>query len=234
MTELPPAPVAAPLHSARPRWPLAVLLLLAVVAFYALGLHHYFDWNTVRSHLGAWSALVHEHFFAVLLAYFAIYVAFTALSLPLAGIASLVGGALFGRWLGTAVVSIGSTLGATLAFLSSRYVFRDWVEQRFGQRLQPLRRGIERDGAYYLFTLRLVPVAPFFLINLAMGLTRMRTWTYTAVSMIGMLPGTFLYVYAGEALAEVESPEGLLSRQVLFALALLGVVPLLIRKLVRS
>ena len=233
MSTVPPAPAAVPLQPARPRWPLAGVVVLAVVAFYALGLDHYFDWNTVRSQLGAWNAEVHEHFLAVMLVYFAIYVAVTALSLPVAAIASLVGGALFGRWLGTAVVSIGSTLGATLAFLSSRYVFRDWVEQRFGQRLQPLRRGIERDGAYYLFTLRLVPVAPFFLINLAMGLTRMSTWTYTWVSMIGMLPGTFLYVYAGEALAEVESPEGLLSRQVLFALALLGVVPLAIRKLVR-
>lgn len=107
------------------------------------------------------------------------------------------------------------------------------MQEKFGRRLEPLQRGIDRDGAYYLFTLRLVPLFPFFLINLGMGLTRMRVLPYAAVSMIGMLPGTFLYVFAGEALATIESPAGLVSPQVLAALALLVVVPLVIRKAVQ-
>jgi uncharacterized membrane protein YdjX (TVP38/TMEM64 family) len=233
MAGVPPATASPPTRPARPRWLLAVVLVLAVVSFYALGLEHYFDWQAVRANLGDWKNEVRDNLLVALLVYFALYVTIVALSLPVAVLVSLVGGALFGRWLGTAVVSIGATLGATLAFLSSRYILGDWVEQRFGKRFEALQRGIERDGAYYLLTLRLVPLFPFWLINLGMGLTRMRVWTYAAVSWIGMLPGTFLYVYAGEALGEVDSPAGLLSPQVLIALALLGIVPLVIRKIVQ-
>ncbi|HYV38623.1 MAG TPA: TVP38/TMEM64 family protein [Gemmataceae bacterium] len=214
------------------RWILVVGLVLAIVLFYALGLQDYFGWDHVNANLDDWQTAAREHLAVALVVYFLIYVAVTALSLPVAGIVTAVAGALFGRWLGTGVVSVASTLGAVLAFLSSRYIFRDWVERRFGSRLEALNRGVERDGAYYLLTLRLVPLFPFFLINLGMGLTRMRVATYAVVSMIGMLPGTFLYVYAGEALASVASPKDLLSANVLIALALLGVVPLVIRKIV--
>jgi hypothetical protein len=131
------------------------------------------------------------------------------------------------------VVSLASTLGATLAFLSSRYILRDWVQRQFGARLGPINRGVEKDGAYYLFTLRLVPVVPFFLINLGMGLTPMRVVPFAAVSWLGMLLGTFLYVNAGTELAALDSPAGLLSWQVLLSLALLGVVPLAIRKCIQ-
>ncbi len=228
-----PAPDNPPRKSAWTRWLLAGAFILAVVLFYALGLQEYFAWEAVRGNLDAWQAAVNEHLLLSLAVFVGVYIAVTALSLPVATIVSLVGGALFGRWLGTAAVSVASTTGATLAFLSSRYVLRDWVQEKFGRRLEPLQRGIDRDGAYYLFTLRLVPLFPFFLINLGMGLTRMRVLPYAAVSMIGMLPGTFLYVFAGEALATIESPAGLVSPQVLAALALLGVVPLVIRKAVQ-
>ena len=215
------------------RWALLAALVLAVVAFYALGLEEYFSWESVRANLQEWKAAVQNNLPLALAVFFLVYVAVTALSLPAAGILSLVAGALFGRWLGTLVVSLASTLGATLAFLSSRYILRDWVERRFGRRLEPLHRGIERDGAYYLFTLRLVPLFPFFLINLGMGLTRMRVSTYALVSMLGMLPGTFLFAFAGEALGRMESPADLVSPEVVLALALLGVMPLLIRKIVQ-
>jgi uncharacterized membrane protein YdjX (TVP38/TMEM64 family) len=215
------------------RWALAALLVLAVIGFYALGLHHYFSWDFVRSHLDDWQSLVQEHLILSLAVYFLLYVAVTALSLPAAAILTMLGGALFGRWLGTAVVSMASTLGATLAFLSSRYVLRDWVQRTFAVRLKAINEGVEKDGAYYLFLLRLVPAIPFFLINLGMGLTPMSVFTYMAVSWLGMLLGTFLYVNAGTELAALESPAGLLSWQVLLSLALLGIVPLLIRKVVR-
>jgi uncharacterized membrane protein YdjX (TVP38/TMEM64 family) len=227
------ADCGAPPNRAWSRWLVAVGFVAAIGLFYAFGLHRYFDWQAVRDNLQSWNDFKQSHILAAIAVYFAVYVVVTALSLPVASSVSLVGGALFGRWLGTVVVNLASTLGAVLAFLGSRHVLRDWVQRRFGKRLEPLLRGIDRDGAYYLFTLRLAPVFPFFLINLGMGLTRMRVWTYAAVSMIGMLPGTFLYVYAGEALASLESPKDLFSINVIVALALFGLAPLAIRLAVR-
>jgi uncharacterized membrane protein YdjX (TVP38/TMEM64 family) len=216
-----------------PRWTLAAGLLLAVVGFYALGLQDHFSWASVRAHLGEWQAAVNDYLPAALFVFFLVYVAVSALSLPVASLVTLVAGALFGRWLGTGIVSLASTIGAILAFLSSRYILRDWVERRLGRRLENVRQGIERDGAYYLLSLRLVPLFPFWLVNLAMGLTRMPVWTYAVVSMVGMLPGTFVYVLAGEALATVDSPSALLSTDVVVALALVGGLPLAIRLVVK-
>lgn len=225
-----PAP-PGPRRGTWSRWLLLGALALAVGAFYALGLHRYLSWESVRTHLDAWQAEVGRNLPAAVLVFFLTYVSVTALSLPAATVLSLLGGALFGRWLGTGVVSLASTLGATLAFLLSRYLLRDWVQARFGGRLGPINQGVERDGAYYLLTLRLVPVVPFFLINLGLGLTRMRAGTFALVSWLGMLPATFLYVNAGTALATLDKPANILSPQVLISLALLGVVPLAIRKL---
>jgi uncharacterized membrane protein YdjX (TVP38/TMEM64 family) len=215
------------------RWLLAAVLVLGVAGFYALGLHRYLSWDYLRTHLELLNAEVQRHLLAAGFVFFLVYVAVTALSLPAAGALSLVAGALFGRWLGTGVVSLAATAGATLAFLSSRYLFRDFVRRRFGERLRALDDGVERDGAYYLFGLRLVPLFPFFLINLGMGLTRMRLRTFVWVSLLGMLPGTFLYVNAGAALAAIDSPRDILSPTVLVSLALLGLVPLGLRLLVR-
>jgi uncharacterized membrane protein YdjX (TVP38/TMEM64 family) len=214
------------------RWALTTLLAAAIAGSYALGLPQYL-WDYLRSHLDLFRSQAQQHLLPALLLFFLTYVAVTALSVPVAVILSLTAGALFGRWLGTAVVSLAATLGATLAFFTSRYLFRDWVQQRFGDRLAPLQRGVDQDGPYYLFTLRLVPAVPFFLINLGMGLTRMRAATFAWVSLLGMLPGTFLYVNAGRELSRIESPRGLLSPSVLVSLALLGVAPLLFRKLLR-
>ncbi len=227
------APITVSRRSGWARWAVAIVLVLAVVGFYALGLQRYFSWDYVRSHLDAWQLQVRQNLPPALALFFLMYVAVTALSLPVATLLGLLAGALFGRWLGTAVVSLASTLGATLAFLSSRYLLRDWVQRRYGERLAPINRGIEQDGAYYLFTLRLVPLVPFFLINLGMGLTRMRVLTFALVSWLGMLLGTFLYVNAGTALATLNGPSGILSPNVLVSLALLGVVPLVIRKLMQ-
>jgi uncharacterized membrane protein YdjX (TVP38/TMEM64 family) len=215
-----------------PRWALAASLILAF-GFYALALHRYFEWEYARSHLDIWQAQVQQHLLLALLLVFGVYLAATALSLPVAAVLTLLAGALFGRWLGTGVVSLASTLGATLAFLGSRYLFRDWVQRHFGERLHVLNEGVAKDGAYYLFTLRLVPAFPFFLVNLGMGLTPLRVRTFFWVSLLGMLPGTFLYVNAGKALGSIDSARDILSPGVLVSLALLGVVPLAIRKLVQ-
>ena len=216
-----------------PRLLFALGILLAIGLFYALGLQRYVSWDYIRAHLDEWRADVDANLLLSLALFFVVYVVVTALSLPVALPLTLVGAALFGRWVGTGVISLASTLGATLAFLSSRYLLRDWVQRTFAARLEPLNRGVERDGAFYLFTLRLVPAVPFFLINLGMGLTPMRVSTYALVSWVGMLPGTFLYVNVGEELSTLESPSGLLSWQVLGSLALLGIVPLVIRKLLQ-
>src|SRR5262245_45001107 len=217
-----------------PRVALAGLLLLAVVAFYALGLNRYLSWDSVRANLDGWKEQVNEHLLLSLAVFFGVYVCVTGLSIPVGAPLTMVSGALFGRWLGTGVVSLASTLGATLAFLSSRYLFRDTVQSRFAARLAPINQGVAREGAYYLFTLRLLPVVPFFLINLGMGLTPMRVSTFAAISWVGMLLGTFLYVNVGTELATIESPAGVLSWKVIGAFALLGVTPFVLRRLLRG
>jgi uncharacterized membrane protein YdjX (TVP38/TMEM64 family) len=224
--------------AARPRRKWLRLLLVAVViaaiaGFYLSGLHREFDWASLKAKVDALRSTVDENFVLALVIFICIYVAATALSLPVATGISLVGGALFGRWIGTAAVSIGSTAGATLAFLGSRFLFREFVDRRFGTRLRPIQEGVERDGAYYLLTLRLVPLFPFFLVNLAMGLTRIRTTTFVWVSWLGMLPATLLYVNAGTEIGRIESPAGVISPEVLVSLAVLGLAPLIIRYVLR-
>ena len=157
--------------------------------------------------------------------YFLVYVLATGLSLPGATVLTLAGGMLFGFWMGTLIVSFASTVGATLAFLASRFLLKDFVERRFGDRLKSINAGVKKEGAFYLFTLRLVPVFPFFLINLVMGLTSIKTATYFFVSQLGMLAGTAVYVNAGTKLAEINSLRGILSPGLLFSFALIGVLP---------
>jgi pyruvate/2-oxoglutarate dehydrogenase complex dihydrolipoamide dehydrogenase (E3) component/uncharacterized membrane protein YdjX (TVP38/TMEM64 family) len=200
---------------------LFALLAAAAVAFFALGGHELLRPENLKGLL----ARVQEHYRAnplqTGLAYFAAYVAVTGLSLPGAAVMTLLGGAVFGLLWGTVIVSFASTIGATLAFAASRFLLRDWVQTRFGDKLKPINEGVAREGAFYLFALRLVPAFPFFAINLLMGLTPMRLWTYFWVSQVGMLAGTLVYVYAGTQLGEFRISAGLL-----LAFALLGVFPL--------
>jgi uncharacterized membrane protein YdjX (TVP38/TMEM64 family) len=164
--------------------------------------------------------------------YFLCYVLMAALSLPGATVMGLAGGAVFGFWVGTAAVSFASTIGATLAFLMSRYLLRDAVQSRFGDRLAAVNEGVAREGAWYLFTLRLIPVFPFFVINLVMGLTPMPARTFYWVSQLGMLGGTMVYVNAGRELGRLESLSGILSPSMLLAFALLGLFPLAVKRVV--
>jgi len=166
--------------------------------------------------------------------YFVVYVAVTALSLPGATVMTLAGGAVFGLLWGTLLVSFASTIGATLAFLVSRFLLRDMIQQRFGDKLKAVNAGIEKDGAFYLFTLRLVPAFPFFVINLVMGLTPLATRTFYWVSQLGMLAGTLVYVNAGTQLARIESVNGILSPGLIASFMVLGVFPLITRKIVEG
>ena len=157
--------------------------------------------------------------------FFLLYVAVTGLSIPGAAIMTLIAGALFGVLIGTIIVSFASTMGATLAFLSARFVLRDWVQGKFGERLRAIDDGLEKDGAFYLFTLRLIPVFPFFVINLLMGLTRIKTRTFFWVSQLGMLPATIVFVNAGTQISRIESTAGLLSPTLIASFVALALFP---------
>lgn len=210
---------------------LAAGVVLALAGFYALGLNHYVSWDYLRGHLGQLQARTQQDLAWALVLFFVVFVVLTGLPLPVAGVLMLTAGALFGRWVGMVVVLAASVLGATLAFLSSRYLLRDWVQRRFGRRLDTLSRNGEEAGAAYLLTLRLVPVFPFFLINLGMGLTSMRVRTFARVTLLGMVPCSFLFTNAGTELALIETPADVLSPAAVLSLALLGAVPLLFRLL---
>ena len=208
----------------------AIVALIAV--FFAAGGHRYLTFEAIKAQQAAIEAYHRAHPWRTALGYFLAYVAVTGLSLPGAAIMTLAGGAVFGLVWGTVIVSFASSLGATLAFLVSRIVLRDWVQDRFGRNLRTLNEGVEREGAFYLFTLRLIPAIPFFAINLAMGLTPMRAWTFYWVSQAGMLAGTIVYVNAGTQLAAIESPSGILSPGLIGAFLLLGFFPLIAKKIV--
>ena len=202
-------------------------IAIAVGAFFALGGHKYLNFEQVKTQRAAVDAWYGSHPLATALCFFALYVAVTALSLPGATIMTLAAGAIFGLGWGTLIVSFASSMGATLAFLASRFLLRDWVQQKFGRQLRAINEGVEKDGAQYLFTLRLIPAVPFFVINLAMGLTPLRTWTFYWVSQVGMLAGTLVYVNAGTQLAQLESASGILSPGLIGAFVLLGLFPLI-------
>lgn len=165
------------------------------------------------------------------LIFFALYVLVSALSIPGAAILTLLGGALFTLWEGTVLVSFASTLGATLAMLASRYLLRDWVQRRFAQQMKTVNAGMAHDGAGYLFALRLMPLFPFFLVNLLMGLTRITVRRYWWVSQVAMLPATVIFLNAGRELGKVSSLRDILSPGMIFAFTLLGLLPLVTRRL---
>jgi pyruvate/2-oxoglutarate dehydrogenase complex dihydrolipoamide dehydrogenase (E3) component/uncharacterized membrane protein YdjX (TVP38/TMEM64 family) len=211
-----------------------VAAIAALVAAYVLfDLGQYLTLDYIRASLDRFEAVYDARPFTVIATFFLIYVAVTAVSLPGAAVMTIAAGALFGLLVGTVVVSFASTIGATLAFLASRWILRDFVQRRLKRQMETIDAGIERDGALYLFTLRLVPAIPFFAINLVMGLTRMRTWTFFWVSQVGMLAGTIVYVNAGAQLAQIEAPRELLSLNLIGAFLLLALFPWIARALVR-
>jgi uncharacterized membrane protein YdjX (TVP38/TMEM64 family) len=213
------------------------LILVAVIAglvlvFWTFNLGHYLTLSYLKGSADVLKGIYAEHRALVVLVYFLVYVLTTSLSLPGAAVLTLAGGALFGLVVGILVVSFASTLGATLACFVSRFVLRGWVQAKFGDKIAKVDEGIKKEGAFYLFTLRLIPVFPFWMINLVMGLTGIPLRKFYWVSQLGMLPGTVVYVNAGRELAKVQSLGGILSPGLLVSFALIGIFPLTAKKLV--
>jgi pyruvate/2-oxoglutarate dehydrogenase complex dihydrolipoamide dehydrogenase (E3) component/uncharacterized membrane protein YdjX (TVP38/TMEM64 family) len=213
---------------------LIVLIAIAalIAAFFYFDLKSLFSLDYFKAQQATIDTYFQAHPLQTAAIYFAIYVAVTGLSLPGAAIMTLVGGAIFGLLWGTLIVSFASAIGATLAFLASRYLFRDAIQAKFGDKLAAINRGVEKEGAFYLFALRLVPAFPFFVINLVMGLTPMKTRAFYWVSQLGMLAGTIVYVNAGTQIARIDSLAGLVSPGLLGSFVLLGIFPLIAKKVV--
>jgi uncharacterized membrane protein YdjX (TVP38/TMEM64 family) len=235
----PDAGIGAPTDEGRRRdrrWRHIVLGLIAVaaVAYVITELNPSCMWEKVQDNVGHWRTLAAEHPAAALLAFFLAYATFTALPLPVVTVMCLLAGALFDRTTGTVVASLGYTTGVTAAFLASRWLLRERIRRRFGGRwLRRVETGVARDGAYYLLTLRLMPSIPFFLVNLLMALTPIRTRTYILASWAGVLPITFLYAGLGTEVAHLKSPTGLLSVSIIGSLVALALLPLAVRAVVR-
>jgi len=213
---------------------LLVFVAAIASAFFYFDLGHYLTLDTLKAQQSAIESYRTSNPLLAVVFYMLIYIAVTGVSLPGATILTLAGGAIFGVLWGTVIVSFASTLGATLSFLAARFLFRDSVKEKFSERLKAINEGVEKEGGFYLFTLRLVPVFPFFMINLLMGLTSMRVWTFYVVSQIGMLAATVVYVNAGTQLAKIDSLVGILSPALIGSFVLLGFFPLIAKKMLNA
>lgn len=214
-----------------------ILIIILIFAgfglFFYFGLHKVLTFDRIKAAQGGLEAFTSEHIFLAALTFCGVYIATTALSLPGAAILTLLGGALFGLVMGTILASISSTLGATLAFLTSRHLLRGFVKSKFSSLLDKIDAGVEREGAFYLFSIRMIPAFPFFVVNLLMGLTSIKTFTYMWVSMAGMFLGTAVYVNAGTRLSELESPAGVFSPDIILSFVALGIMPVASKKLIK-
>lgn len=207
------------------------IILVATIVVLATQFGQYFTLENAKQQQALLGEYIANNFVFAALIYFVAYVAITAFSIPGAAVVTLLGAALFGFVTSLFLVSFASTIGATLAFLSSRFLLREWVQTKFGSKLETLNQGIEKDGPFYLFSLRLIPVFPFFLINLLMGLTPISTARFYLVSQLGMLPGTMVYLNAGTQLANIDSLSGIVSPGVLASFVLLGLFPVITKRI---
>ena len=206
---------------------LLAILGLGIGAFFYFDLGHYFSLETLQANRDDLLAYTHDNYPTAVALFVAIYIAQTAFSLPGGAIMTLAGGFLFGSILGTVFVNIGATMGATFAFLAARYVLRDWVEHKFGDRIEPIQAGFAQNAFGYLLTLRLIPAFPFFLVNLVSGLTRINPGTYVVATSIGIIPGSFVFAFAGKQLGSINSLGEIASPPVLLAFTFLGLLALM-------
>ena len=213
---------------------LASLIAIVLILLLLLDLHHYLTLEYLKYSKDKLNSYYQDNSLIVLGIYFVIYLTSAAFSVPGATLLTLAGGALFGLVAGTLVVSFASTIGATLAMLISRLLLKDWVQNRFADQMIKINSGILKEGTFYLFALRLLPAVPFFVINLVMGLTHIRTVTFFWVSQLGMLPATLVYVNAGSELGKVQTIDDILSSSLIISFLLLGIFPLLIKKIVTA
>lgn len=211
---------------------LLTFIVILITAFFIFDLEDYFTLEFLKSKQAVIDAYYRSNPVKTGLIYVFIYIAVTSISLPTSAIMTLTGGAIFGLLWGTMLASIASTSGAVIAFLSSRFVFRDAIQKRFSDKLTSVNKGIEKDGAVYLFTMRLVPIFPYFIINPVMGLTPIRTITFSFITLIGMLPASIVFVNAGTQIARITQPGDVMSPELIASLVLLGIFPLLANKAV--
>ena len=209
---------------------IALAALALIAAFFYFDLGQYLSLEYLKQKHQTILDFYAENRLLTIAGFFAAYVAVAALSLPGAAILTLAAGAIFGFLTGLVIVSFASTLGATLAFLISRFLFKDTVQNKFGDHLETINNGVKEEGAFYLFTLRLIPAVPFFVVNLLMGLTPIKTVVFALVSQVGMLPGTAVFVNAGNQLSKIDSIGDILSPSLIAAFALLGIFPILAKK----
>ncbi|MFK7963341.1 MAG: FAD-dependent oxidoreductase [Burkholderiaceae bacterium] len=210
------------------------LILAAIIAFFAFDLQQYFTLENIKAQQQNLTDQYKANPVVFIAVFFVAYVATAAFSLPIISLLTLLAGAIFGLVLGVIIVSFASTIGATLAFLVSRFLARDWVQGKLGTKLNAINEGVDRDGAFYLFTLRLVPAFPFWVINLLMGLTKLKTFTFYWVSQVGMLLGTIVYVNVGTQLAQIDSLQGILSPALLGSFVVLGILPLIAKRVIEA
>ena len=213
---------------------LANFIAIFLILLLFFDVHNYLTLEYLKSSKDKLNVYYKDNPLLVISTYFVIYMVSTAFSLPGAAVLSLAGGALFGLTAGTLVVSFASTIGATLAMLIARVLLRDWVQNRFASQMRTINSGMIKEGAFYLFTLRLLPAAPFFVINLVMGLTPLRTVTFFWVSQLGMLPATMIYVNAGSELGKIQSIDDIFSPPLIISFVLLGIFPLLFKKILTA
>ncbi len=210
---------------------LVAIIVAVIAAFFYFDLGQYLNLEYLKSQKDSLNALYSANPVLISAIFFAVYVMVAAFNLPAAGLLTVASGAILGFWNGVIVVSFASTIGATAAFLMTRYLFHDAIQSKFGDRLQTINDGIEREGAFYVFGLRLVPLFPFFVVNSVLGLTKLKTWTFYWASQIGMIAGTAVYVNAGTQLADISSLGDIASPKLLGSFALLGVFPILAKYL---
>ena len=210
---------------------LALVALALIGAFFAYDLGQYLTLEFLKSKQTEFTQYYAQNQFSVILGFFIIYVVFIALSLPAASIFTLLGGAIFGFSTGLLIVSFASSVGAFLAFLFARYLFGSYVQEKYADTLKKIYDGFKKEGNFYLFALRLVPLFPFFAVNILMAVVPIKPWSFYWVSQLGMLPGTAVFVYAGTQLATIDSLSSIASPQLLLAFALLGLFPILSKKI---
>ena len=228
------APTTTPLQQfSRSKAAIVVLIVLAIGTFFYLDLGRFLSLDALKQNRDQLLAFTEANYVAAVVLFIVVYIAVTGLSLPGAVILTLAGGFLFGSVVATLFVNIGATTGATLAFLAARYLLRDWVEQKFGNTLGPIQAGFSKNAFNYLMTLRLIPLFPFFLVNMVSGLTRVSLGTYVTATALGIIPGSFVFAYAGRQLGSINSLQEIASPNVLLAFTLLGLlalVPVLYKK----
>ena len=223
-----PSPQRGPLFGLNlTRLIIFAVLIALLAAFYFSGLNHYLTWDSIKERRNSWRAVVELNREAAMVLFLALSVVLMSLSLPVGSILSIAAGALFDLWHGVLLITIASSIGSSLAFLISRYLLRDFVRYWFARWFAIVDRGIERDGVRYLLMLRLSPVVPFFAVNAVMGLTKMRLRTFIPVTIVGMLPSCFLYVMVGTQIRRIDSPEEIISWELVILLSLLALTPLL-------